>query len=107
MNVDKINLDETLVRAGSDGVVDNMFISVGTPVTQRQPLFSLSILASGLFKPNMNETDLRKVRHGDKARIWIRMYGLDRVFHGVIVNNLWVADRQKHYSTFAATSYLC
>lgn len=94
MNVDKINLDETLVRAGSDGVVDNMFISVGTPVTQRQPLFSFINTSQWFIQANMNETDLRKVRPGDKARIWIRMYGLDRVFHGVIVNNLWVADRQ-------------
>ena len=42
----------------------------------------------------MNETDLRKVRPGDKAKVWLRMYGFDKVFHGVIVNNLWVTDRQ-------------
>ncbi len=94
MNSDKINLDETLVRAGSDGVVDNMFLSVGTPVTQRQPLFSFINTSKWFIQANMNETDLRKVRPGDKALIWLRMYGLERVFHGVIVNNLWVTDRQ-------------
>ena len=94
MNSDKINLDETLVRAGSDGVVDNMFLSVGTPVNQRQPLFSFVNTSKWFIQANMNETDLRKVRPGDKALIWLRMYGLERVFHGVIVNNLWVTDRQ-------------
>jgi multidrug resistance efflux pump len=94
MNIDKINLDETTVRAGSDGVVDNMFLSVGTPVSQHQALFSFVNTSTWFVQANMNETDLRKVRPGDKALIWLRMYGLDRVFHGVIVNNLWVTDRQ-------------
>lgn len=94
MNIDKINLDETMVRAGSDGVVDNMFLSVGTPVSQHQALFSFVNTSTWFVQANMNETDLRKVRPGDKALIWLRMYGLDRVFHGVIVNNLWVTDRQ-------------
>lgn len=94
MNIDKINLDETMVRAGSDGVVDNMFLSIGTPVSQHQALFSFINTASWFIQANMNETDLRKVRPGDKALIWLRMYGLERVFHGVIVNNLWATDRQ-------------
>lgn len=94
MNLDKINLDETMVRAGSDGVVDNMFISLGTPITQHQALFSFINTDKWFVQANMNETDLRKVRPGDKALIWLRMYGLDRVFHGVIVNRLWATDRQ-------------
>ncbi len=88
MNIDKINLDETTVRAGSDGVVDNMFLSVGTPVSQHQALFSFVNTSTWFVQANMNETDLRKVYPGDKVLIWLRMYGLDRVFHGVIVNNL-------------------
>ncbi len=94
MNIDKINLQETTVRAGSVGVVDNMFISIGTPITQHQPLFSFINTSKWYIQANMNETDLRKVRPGNKALIWLRMYGLDRVFHGVIVNRLWVTDRQ-------------
>ena len=94
MNIDKINLDETTVRAGSDGVVDNMFISLGTPISQHQSLFSFINTDNWYVQANMNETDLRKVRPGDKALIWLRMYGLDHVFHGVIVNRLWATDRQ-------------
>lgn len=94
MKSDKVNLAETIVRAGSDGVVDNMFLAVGAPVSQHQPLFSFVNTSKWYVQANMNETDLRKVRPGDKAKIWLRMYGLDKVFHGVIINNLWVTDRQ-------------
>lgn len=94
MKGDQINLAETVVKAGADGVVDNMFLAVGSPVTQHQALFSFVNTSKWYVQANMNETDLRKVRPGDKAKIWLRMYGLDKVFHGVIVNNLWVTDRQ-------------
>ena len=36
----KINLDLTIVNAYADGIVDNMYLSNGTPVIQHQPLFS-------------------------------------------------------------------
>ena len=94
MKNDKVNLDETIVRAGSDGVVDNMFLSAGAPVSPHQSLFSFVNTSKWYVQANMNETDLRNVRPGDKVSIWLRMYGLDKTFHGVIVNNLWVTDRQ-------------
>ena len=40
MNLAKINLDLTTVKAFSDGIVDNLYLSVGTPIIQHQPLFS-------------------------------------------------------------------
>lgn len=94
MKSDKVNLDETIVRAGSDGVVDNMFLSVGAPVSPHQALFSFVNTSQWYVQANMNETDLSNVRPGDKALIWLRMYGFKKVFHGVIVNKLWVTDRQ-------------
>lgn len=90
----KVNLDLTTVRAGSDGMVDNMYLSLGTPVNQRQPLFSFISTDEWYVQANFNETDLRYVRPGDKVTIILRMYYFDRVFHGEVVNNLWVASRQ-------------
>lgn len=90
----KVNLDLTTVRAGSDGMVDNMYLSLGTPVIQHQPLFSFINTDEWYVQANFNETDLRYVRPGDKVTIVLRMYYFDRVFHGVVVNNLWVASRQ-------------
>lgn len=91
----KVMLSLTLVRAGSDGMVDNLFLSVGTPVKKRQPLFSFINTDEWFIQANFNETDLRYVKPGDKALIILRMYYFQKIFHGVIVNNLWVANRQK------------
>ena len=33
----RVNVELTTVRAGGDGIVDNMYLSIGTPITQHQP----------------------------------------------------------------------
>lgn len=90
----KVMLSLTLVRAGSNGMVDNLYLSVGTPVKTRQPLFSFINTDEWYIQANFNETDLRYVKPGDRAVIVLRMYYFQKIFHGVIVNNLWVANRQ-------------
>ena len=91
----KVNVELTTVRSSADGIVDNMYLSVGTPIMQHQPLFSFVNTDSWYIQANFNETDLRYVRPGDKVIIVLRMYYFDRVFHGEIVNNVWAADRQQ------------
>jgi multidrug resistance efflux pump len=91
----KVNLDLTTVRAGSNGVVDNMYLAVGTPIIQHQPLFSFINTDTWYIQANFNETDLRNVRPGDKVIIVLRMYYFDKIFHGVITNTLWASDRQQ------------
>lgn len=90
----KVNLDLTTVRAGSDGVVDNMYLAIGTPIIQHQALFSLVNTDDWYVQANFEETDLRYVRPGDQVIIVMRMYYFDKIFHGVIVNNIWISDRQ-------------
>lgn len=90
-----VNLNLTTVRAPSDGVVDNMYISVGTPIKIHQPLFSFIDTSHWWIQANLNETDLRRVRPGNKVTIILRMYYWDKIFHGRIVNSMWVADRQQ------------
>lgn len=89
-----VNLDLTTVRAGSDGIVDNMYLSVGTPITQHQPLFSFINTKNWYVQANFNETDLRYVRPGDKVTIILRMYYFNKIFHGIVVNKIWASDRQ-------------
>ena len=91
----KVNVELTTVRSSADGIVDNMYLSVGTPITQHQPLFSFVNTDSWYVQANFNETDLRYVRPGNKVIIVLRMYYFDRIFHGEIVNNVWAADRQQ------------
>jgi multidrug resistance efflux pump len=90
----KINLDLTIVRAPSNGVIDNLYIAQNTPIKIHEPIFSFIDTAQYYVQANFNETDLRNVRVGDKVYIILRMYYLDKIFHGEIVNTLWAAERQ-------------
>lgn len=92
-----VNLKLTIVRAPSDGIIDNMYISLGTPIKIHQPLFSFIDTSNWWVQANFNETDLRYVRPGDEVTIMLRMYYFDRIFHGVVVNTLWAANRQITY----------
>lgn len=91
----KVNLDLTVIRAPSAGVIDNMYVSANTPIKIHQPIFSFIDTSNFYIQANFNETDLRRVRAGDKAYIIMRMYYFDKIFHGQVVNSLWAAERQK------------
>ncbi len=90
----QLNLDLTVVRAPSKGVVDNLYVAAQTPIKIHEPVFSFIDTSNYYIQANFNETDLRKVRVGDKAYIILRMYYFDKVFHGVVANSLWAAERQ-------------
>lgn len=90
----KINLELTVVRAPGDGVIDNMYVSPNTPIEIHKPVFSFIDTSNYYVQANFNETDLRNVRIGDKAYIILRMYYFDKIFHGVVVNSIWPAERQ-------------
>lgn len=89
-----LNLNLTTVRAPSDGMVDNMYLALGTPIKIHEPLFSFIDTSNWWIQANFNETDLRRVRPGDKVTIMLRMYYFDKIFHGEVVNQIWAADRQ-------------
>ena len=90
----KINLELTEVRAASDGIIDNFYLSVGTPVIQHQPLFSFIDTNNIFIQANFNEIDLRNVRDGDKVYILPRVYFGSKIYHGVVVGNSWAVNRQ-------------
>lgn len=90
----KVNVELTTVRAGVDGVIDNLYLTAGTPIIEHQPLFSLVETKDWYVQANFEETDLRHARPGDKVIIITRMYYFDKIFHGVITNKIWVANRQ-------------
>lgn len=88
-----MNLNLTTVRAPADGVVDNLYIGTGTPVKIHEPLFSFIDTSTWWVQANLYETDLRRVRPGDKVYIMLRMYYFNKIFHGRIVNTMWAVDR--------------
>lgn len=95
LGIARVNLELTEVRAAESGVVQNLFLSVGTPVKVNQALFSLVNDEATYIQANFNETDLRRVKAGDKVWIFPRMYLGSKMFHGEIISNYWAANRQR------------
>ncbi|MBI2785374.1 MAG: HlyD family secretion protein [Legionella longbeachae] len=90
----KVNLYQTDVYAHSNGIIQNLFFSLGTPVNINQPLFSLVDTDNIYIQANFNETDLRDVRIGSKVLVFPRMYLGRKIFHGIIDSDYWSANRQ-------------
>lgn len=90
----QVDLDLTTVYAENDGIIQNFYLSVGTPVNVNQPLFSFIDTSEVYFQANFNETDLRKVHKGSKVLIMPRTYFAQKIFHGVVVSDYWSANRQ-------------
>lgn len=90
----KVNLDETTVYAKNNGIVQNMFVALGTPIEIRKPIFSFIETESIAIQANMNETELRNVRAGDLVTIFPRIYLGKKRYHGVVVSTNWAASRQ-------------
>jgi len=90
----QVNLEQTDVYAHGNGIIQNLFFSLGTPVNINQPLFSLVDTDNIYIQANFNETDLRDVRQGARVLIYPRMYLGRKVFHGIIESDYWGANRQ-------------
>ena len=90
----QVNFNLTILKAPADGYVDNMYISNFTPVKIHEPLFSFVDSSQWWVQANFDETDLRRIRPGDKAYIILRMYYFHKFFHGEIVYTIWPANRQ-------------
>ncbi len=94
LNNAKVNLELTDVYAQGNGIIQNLFFTIGTPVNINQPLFSLVDTDNIYIQANFNETDLRDVRKGSKVLIFPRMYLGRKIFHGEIESDYWGANRQ-------------
>ncbi|MEI6790576.1 MAG: HlyD family secretion protein [Myxococcaceae bacterium] len=90
----QVYLDQTTVYAHNNGVVQNFYLSIGTPVNVNQPLFSFVDTDEIYFQANFNETDLTNVRKGSKVLIFPRIYFGMKIFHGIVVSDYWGANRQ-------------
>lgn len=94
LRIAEINLQLTDVISHQNGIVQNLFFTVGTPINKNQPVFSLVETDELYVQANFNETDLRDVKHGAKVWIFPRMYLGRKIFHGVVDSNYWAANRQ-------------
>lgn len=94
LNYAKVNLDQTTVYAQSNGRIQNMYLSLGTPIEVNKPIFSFVDTDNLYIQANFNELDLRLVKAGDQVYIIPRMYFGTKVYHGKVVSQAWAANRQ-------------
>ncbi len=90
----QLNLQHTVVRAQTAGVVTNQFLAVGHQVAPGEALFSLSPDGPVYVQANFNETDLAGIQPGDKVSIYPRTYLWQRSFEGVVKSLPFGVDRQ-------------
>ncbi|MFK8040317.1 MAG: HlyD family secretion protein [Rickettsiaceae bacterium] len=95
MDQAEIALNDTIVHAGTDGIVQDMFLGLGTDILPKKPLFVILNKDTIYVQANFNETDLAKVKEGDEVLIFPRTYLGKKIFHGVVESSSWAVDRQK------------
>ncbi|MCF6775523.1 HlyD family secretion protein [Thiotrichales bacterium 19X7-9] len=88
------HLKETKVYAKTDGIVTNLFISKGYPVTALKPIFSFIDTDHWWVQANFKETDLAHVKVGQKVAIRLRMYLGSKIYYGQVVSTNWAVSRQ-------------
>ena len=94
LNNAKVDLELTKVKAEADGIIQNFFLSVGTPFNVNEPLFSFIDTDEVFLQAIFNETDLADVHEGSDVYIFPRIYLGRKMFHGVVVSDYWAANRQ-------------
>lgn len=95
----KVDLDETTVYAKNNGVIQNMFVALGTPIKIREPVFSFVDTETMFIQANFNETDLGRVRPGNKVTIFPRIYFGSKIYHGIVYSRQWAASRLMTHQT--------
>ena len=75
VDVAKLNLDRTTVRAPTAGIVSRKSVEVGQIVQAGQPLMALTALASVWITANFKETQLDDMRVGQRADVSVDAYG--------------------------------
>lgn len=93
---DKAAMDvaDTIVRAPTDGYIQNLYIGTGSSALAHEGLFNFVDTANTYIQANFNETDLANVHAGDEVLIFPRAYLGRKIFHGVIMSDNWSVDRQ-------------
>jgi membrane fusion protein (multidrug efflux system) len=80
----KLNLDYTILKAPVDGVISRKTAEPGIQVAAGQQLMALVPLEDVWVTANFKETQLRKMRVGQRVEIKVDAYGDGRKYRGHI-----------------------
>lgn len=81
----KLNLEYAIVRAPEDGYIAKMELRPGTTVSAYQPVFFLVGSHHWWAEANFKETQLKRIKPGQKATVMVDAYP-DHQFQGVVDN---------------------
>lgn len=88
----EVDLSLTTVYAQSNGIISNMYVSVGTYAETGKALFSFVDTDTWWVQANLKETELNNVTTGQK--VWIKLWLYpDRVFEGEVGDIGWNVNR--------------
>lgn len=81
----KLDLEYSVVKAPEDGYIVKLDLRPGATVSAYQPLFSLIGTREWWVDANFKETDLERIKTGQKATIKVDLYP-NHIFHGLVDN---------------------
>jgi membrane fusion protein, multidrug efflux system len=81
----QLNVKHCTVRAPANGIINQLSLEPGDPVTAQQPLFSVIQNNSFWIKANYKETQLTNIKPNQKATITIDSYPNDK-YHGKVIS---------------------
>ena len=87
-------LSYTRVKAATDGIIENVFLGVGTHVSPSAGMFTLVNDGTTYVQANYEETELAGVKAGDKVTIYPRLYLGEKSFQGEVVAMPFGVSRQ-------------
>lgn len=94
MQMAQTALKHTKVLALTDGIVENVFLGIGTHVSPGNGMFTLVNDGETYVQANYEETDLVGVKAGDSVTVYPRIYLGRKSFEGVVVANPFGVSRQ-------------
>ena len=84
LDMAKTDLDRTVIRAPTAGVIDQRKLAVGQRVQPGVPVMVVVPLTSMYVDANFKEGQLRDARPGQPARLTSDLYGSKVVYHGTV-----------------------
>ena len=81
----KLDLERTVIRAPVDGVIARRNIQVGQRVAPGSVLMSVVPVSALYVDANYKESQLAKVRVGQRVELRSDLYGNDVIYHGKVV----------------------
>ena len=89
-----IDVVDTLVKAPTDGYIQNMYLGIGSSALAHEGLFNFVDTENTYIQANFNETDIANIKAGDEVLIFPRAYLGRKIFHGIVMSDNWSVNRQ-------------